>query len=55
MTNPIEREIDVCLSVKENHYWKLVVIAAQNQHTIEDWLDKYLSELVEQLIEKNEV
>ena len=46
--------IGVSLSLKENTYWKLVAIAAEDQLTVEDWLDEYLPEVVENLVnEKN--
>lgn len=46
-----EKFIDVNLSLKESTYWKLVAIAAQDQCTVEDWLDEYLPAVVEELVE----
>jgi hypothetical protein len=49
-----EKFIDVHLSLKESTYWKLVAIAAEDQFTVEDWLDEYLPAVVENLVtEKN--
>lgn len=49
-----EKCIDVNLSLKESTYWKLVAIAAEDQCTVEDWLDEYLPAVVDNLVnEKN--
>jgi len=39
-----EKFVDVSLSLKNSTYWKLVAIAAEDQLTVEDWLDEYLED-----------
>jgi len=53
MTEPIKCiKVDLCL--KQSTYWKLVAIAAEDQHAVEDWLDEYLPAVIDNLVnEKN--
>lgn len=49
-----EKFVDVSLSLKNSTYWKLVAIAAEDQLTVEDWLDEYLPAVIDNLVtEKN--
>lgn len=50
-----EKFIDVNLSLKKSTYWKLVAIAAQDEYTVEDWLDEYLPAVVEELVNNETV